>query len=499
MMRRGLLALGVVGGIAGAPTMARAEQVCGTVAEFNAAMADAGTSATDVTLTFDVVGVNPNDFPATKGSLAQFRDTACTTGADMGIKVYGPDDPPNEAHPAGTLKMEYGNTCCPADCGENWADPNPSAIVFADGSETCSVTMWVSPMDAGYSLACNVGQFDALGGNPEANAVNEIVLLDFLLPDGGSTWAIDNATATGDMVCWESVPSSMNSLTVPVVEDVASGPSWPDVVFPDPTDLAVENDGTAAYLKFDVPAIDGKVVRTRLFMHSSTAPSSDGDGGEVHSITDNDWSEATLTWNTRPEHEAFSLGRIGPAAADTLVSLELGTPIGGGATYSFAVVSPPSDGNGTHFWSKEGNAANAAYLRLDYVIVDADGDGSNDGPDCDDTDANVSPAASEQCNGKDDDCDGDVDEGCEGTDESGEAGGTGDGLGSEDGGATDGSGSAGQDGGPALPGGGPRGADTGCGCSTDGDAAPGWLVLLGLGFARRGRRPRSRDGRCGPG
>lgn len=62
----------------------------------------------------------------------------------MGIKVYGPDDPPNDAHPTGTLKMEYGNSCC----GEHWADPNASDPVFADGSETCTVEMWVNPMDA---------------------------------------------------------------------------------------------------------------------------------------------------------------------------------------------------------------------------------------------------------------------------------------------------------------------------------------------------------------
>ena len=36
-------------------------------------------------------------------SVAQFQNTLCATGADMGIKVYGPDDPPNTAHPAGTL------------------------------------------------------------------------------------------------------------------------------------------------------------------------------------------------------------------------------------------------------------------------------------------------------------------------------------------------------------------------------------------------------------
>ncbi|MCB9780516.1 MAG: putative metal-binding motif-containing protein [Alphaproteobacteria bacterium] len=43
--------------------------------------------------------------------------------------------------------------------------------------------------------------------------------------------------------------------------------------------------------------------------------------------------------------------------------------------------------------------------------LDADGDGSPAGEDCDDDDPAVFPGAEERCNGADDDCDGDIDEG----------------------------------------------------------------------------------------
>jgi hypothetical protein len=473
----GVIALVCVAGIGLAPASAAAETVCGTVDEFNAAMAAGGTTSNDVTLTFDVVGVNPADFPATKGSLAQFRNTACATGADAGIKVYGPYDPPNDSHPTGTLKLEYGNSCCAGDCTEHWADPNASAVIFVDGTEQCNVRMWMSPTEVGYSLMCNVGTFDALGENPEGNVVDQIALLEFLLPDGGTTWELPNATASNDEVCWESTPSDTMSLTVPVAEDVTAGPTWADAVFPDVGDLAVEAADNEAYLKFEVPPIAGRVTRVRLFMHTRTESSSEGDGGEVHLVTSNDWSEATLTWNTRPAQDPAALGRIGPAAADVQVSLDLGTAIEGGGTYSLAVVSPPSDGNGTHFFSKEGSAADAPYLIVDYDVVDGDGDGTPDGPDCNDADPAVGPTAAEVCNGIDDDCDGETDEDCDGAST---------GNSDDEGGESDGSGSAASGIGPGFPGGG-RGEDlSACACTTPRGANAGWLLLV-LALVRRRR------------
>jgi MYXO-CTERM domain-containing protein len=488
MGRVGLLgvACACFAAVAFAPATAAAETVCGTVEEFNAAMAADATQTDDVTLTYDLVGVNPSDFAESKGSIAQMRNTACATGQDAVIKVYGTSEPLNESHPPGTLKMEHGNSCCPGDCGEQWADPNASAVIFVDGTETCHVTMWIKPDSVGYTLECSNGTFDALGENPLGNLVDRIAVLEYILEDGGTTWEMPNATATNDEVCWVSMPSDMESVTVPVLEDVTVGPSWANTVFPDVGDLAVEADGTAAYLKFEVPEIQGKITQARLFMHTSTAPSSDGDGGEVHAVMDSMWSEDTLTYGARPMVDAASLGRMGPGAADTPLSLELGTAVSSPGTYTFAVVSPPTDGNGTHFWSKEGSASAAAYLKIDYEVMDGDGDGTPNGPDCDDADPAIGPGAEELCNGVDDNCDGDTDEGCEGVDSTGGSDGDGD-----SGAAVDESDSGGSEagglGGSGFDG---RGGDSSCACTTTRRTSPAWLglVAIALGFVRRRRR-----------
>src|SRR5690606_14892519 len=91
---------------------AAAETVCATVAEFNAQMQANATAAADVTLTYDLTGVNPSHFHNSKGSIAQMRNTECNGGQqDAVIKVYGTSEPLNTAHLPGTLKLEYGNKC----------------------------------------------------------------------------------------------------------------------------------------------------------------------------------------------------------------------------------------------------------------------------------------------------------------------------------------------------------------------------------------------------
>lgn len=469
--RTALLGLGLVL----QPLRASAETICGSIAEFNDTMATNATSSDDVTLTYDVTGVNPSDFHNSKGSLGQMWNSACPMlGQNVALKVYGTADVYNAAHPPGTLKMEYGNQCCGGVCApELWADPNASAVIFQDGGEHCTVKMWVKPDSIGYQLVCESGTYDGLGENPEHNVVDHVQILELTTADGGTTWELPNAVATNVQVCFVTSGPGASTMTVPVAEDVTTGPTHAGV-YPDVTDLAVEAADNEAYLKFVVPESAGRVTQARLFLRSRPESFAAGDGGEVVRVASNAWSESTLTWSTRPAHSGASFGRIGPAAADEWLSLDISAAITLPGTYSFAVTSPATDTNGTHFHSKESSATYAPYLRLVYVYVDADGDGSPEGPDCDDADPAVRPGAAEACNGGDDNCDGVTDEGCSPAQPDASVGGTPDagGPGIDDG-DTD-----------------PMGS---CGCVLRGraTAAGGWLaalVVAGGLLARRRRR-----------
>jgi MYXO-CTERM domain-containing protein len=276
----------------------------------------------------------------------------------------------------------------------------------------CQVTVTLDPVEYGYSITCGTSTYTAVGLNDQDIGVTQVEILRYELAGGGYTWEMPNATATGAQVCYEAAAGPQQSVTVPVLEDVTASLAAPSTVYADVTDLSVGAQDSEIYLKFQVPVIQGRITTALLHLRAGTIAQAEGDGADVRVVPDSVWSETTLTWNNRPPASGALVGRIGPVTPDQWSSVDVTAAVTGSGTLSLALVPATTDANSAHFQSKEASVANAPYLRIQLEVVDGDGDGVPDGPDCDDTDANVHPGATELCNGQDDDCDGVVDDGC---------------------------------------------------------------------------------------
>ena len=355
---------------------------CVSVDEFNDWAAAHGP-VDAVTVSFDVTGVNPNDFYNTKGALVDLGTQTCASGASMALKVYGATDEANDAHPPGTLKQEYGYTCCESgDCGEAWADPNASAVVFTDGSETCDVTVWTDPDTFGYRLVCSSGTFEGLGTNDYDMPVDTITLLSLL---DGYTWRMDNASSTWNEVCFD--PGDIDTdpgdpgdtgtdTTFDAVQDVTVSASSGGV-YPDDQDLAVEAGDSEVYVSFDLSSVQGTVTSATLLLDAHTYDSAHGTGADVYLASGTDWSEDTLTWATRPGWSGTRLDGVAPIEPAGAYELDVSAAVTTGGVYAFALVPPDGDSDGAHLISKE--AGEGPRLRITWEPDGGDGTGDGTG------------------------------------------------------------------------------------------------------------------------
>ena len=459
-------------------------QRCVPVAEFNDEMDQQLSTATDVTLRLTVTGVNLDDYFNAKGWLAEFLDTHCAEGGSAALKVYGTSDPINAAHPPGTVKLEYGSYCCPeGGCPiERWADPNPGEAIFSAPAQVCSIVMVLNPVIVSYDIQCDGGAtFHGEGGNPDGITVGRAALLSEV--SGGHAMT---ATIVSEEICYEPSTPVGETQIFPVIEDVTVAPFSPATVYEPVEDLACGLDDGTVYLKFDLRGLIGRVTRATVFLHSAADGSAQGTGGDVMYVSDDGWSESTLVWNARPNPDAAALGRIDAVTPDRWYSVDVSAQVSAPDVYSFALVPRATDLDTAHFLSKEATQTLQPYLSAEVEVVDADGDGSPAGPDCDDARADIHPGAPEICgDGVDDDCSGQADEAC--------------GPGGNDAG-TDGEEPNDVDAGAANDGGAGDGelSVTGCSCRVGSttESHDGLVTLLApavIAIVRRGsRRPRNR-------
>lgn len=100
-----------------------------------------------------------------------------------------------------------------------------------------------------------------------------------------------------------------------------------------------------SYLQFHVDTEGLNVRLARLWLHA-TDPSPDG---PLLYRTRDDWSEDSLTWNTRPGLLGSPMGDLGAVDDDTWVSYDVTAVVRQAGFYSFGLI--PQSGNGVDFSS----------------------------------------------------------------------------------------------------------------------------------------------------
>ncbi|TMB54684.1 MAG: DNRLRE domain-containing protein, partial [Deltaproteobacteria bacterium] len=100
-----------------------------------------------------------------------------------------------------------------------------------------------------------------------------------------------------------------------------------------------------AFLRFQVTGVAPLKVQQALVRLTVGSASTDASavGGTLRAITNNTWSEATTTYNTRPAVDGAVLTTKGKVLTKQVVDFDATTAVTGDGTYNFAMVSSSTD------------------------------------------------------------------------------------------------------------------------------------------------------------
>jgi glucose/arabinose dehydrogenase/PKD repeat protein len=119
----------------------------------------------------------------------------------------------------------------------------------------------------------------------------------------------------------------------------------------------------ASYLRFQVSGIGGPVRSAKLLLTAATNGTVDGPG--VHAAS-GEWSESTVTWDTRPNHAADPIADAGAIASNSKVEYDVRSLVDGDGSLDLALVSTSTDG--VEFSSEEHlNAAKRPVLEVTFA------------------------------------------------------------------------------------------------------------------------------------
>ena len=98
--------------------------------------------------------------------------------------------------------------------------------------------------------------------------------------------------------------------------------------------------GDESFVRFEVSGLTGAVTRATLRLYAS---SDTPDGPAVYAAT-GDWTEAGVTWNTKPALTTGPFGDLGAIGANVWVEFDVTALVQGNGTFDFGLAQPGSDG-----------------------------------------------------------------------------------------------------------------------------------------------------------
>lgn len=151
------------------------------------------------------------------------------------------------------------------------------------------------------------------------------------------------------------LPPSARTLVFRPSADTFVHQEFPDQNFGRDGLLVVDvNPYRESYFKFELRGLTGRVVAAKLRLYVTTIPTHDGGsprGGSAVLMRDLNWSESTVTYNTRPSIAGPLLDTLGEVSPGQWYELDVSAAITGNGTLGLGLVS--DDANGTYYTSRE--------------------------------------------------------------------------------------------------------------------------------------------------
>ena len=329
------------------------------------------------------VTLNAAELSGLLGTTASFA--MVSTGGDN-LRISSKDSSNASYRPALVLNYTPGSPPEP-----DTTAPSAPTDLAATVSGSSAALSWTASSDdrgvAGYRVHRGASADFAVGSSSKIADVAGTEYTDSGLAEGtyfyrvvagdaaGNTSAA-SGSASAAIEAAPAEPAVKTVLTAYPTEDAMAYRIVPDNNTGAENQLSSRADGgnspIESYLKFVLPKAPAGTVLTEATLRVRTSNDSSAASGDVHTfrVVTGEWSESTVTWNTRPTGPGAELGTLTGATArntDYVVGFDAATlrPLGG-TTASVAMFSGAGSDN-VRIWSKDSAEAYRPQLTLTYT------------------------------------------------------------------------------------------------------------------------------------